>query len=87
MTIQSITFAVFAVCVISFVKCEYDCLQRESTWSTKGQIELLAHVSLQEWWVSSALFLVYCFFSSSFTFQFNKFSYSHICKWNFSSKD
>ena len=47
MAIKSITFAVFTI-VINLVNCEYDCLQRERTWSTDGQIELLAQVSIEQ---------------------------------------
>ena len=48
MTIQSINFVVLVIFVISLVNCENECLQRERTWSTDGQIELLAQVSIEQ---------------------------------------
>ena len=48
MAIQLINFVVFVIFVISFVSCENECLQRERTWSTDGQIELLAQVSIEQ---------------------------------------
>ena len=48
MAIRSINFVAFVIFVISLVNCENECLQRERTWSTDGQIELLAQVSIEQ---------------------------------------